>query len=66
MSAIFYSDPTEKKTAEKLIGILRDKGYDVATELIEAETFWEAEDYHQFYYEKKGSTPYCHIYKKKF
>ncbi|MDA3809689.1 MAG: bifunctional methionine sulfoxide reductase B/A protein [Spirochaetaceae bacterium] len=66
LSAIFYSDLKQKETAEKLIGILRDKGYDVVTELIQAETFWEAEDYHQFYYEKKGSTPYCHIYTKKF
>lgn len=66
LSAIFYRSDEQKKTAEKLITILKGKGFDVVTDLIEASTFWEAEDYHQFYYEKKGSTPYCHFYTKKF
>jgi len=66
LSAVFYKNDEQRETAEKLIGILKDKGYDVATELIETSVFWEAEDYHQFYYEKKGSTPYCHFYTKKF
>lgn len=65
-SVIFYQDQQQKETAEKLIGILEEKGYDVATELREAGTFWEAEDYHQDYYQKTGSSPYCHIYQKKF
>jgi len=65
-SVIFYQDQEQKETAEKLIGILEEKGYDVATELREAGTFWEAEDYHQDYYQKTGSSPYCHIYQKKF
>ncbi len=66
MSAVFFHNEKQKQTIEKLISILQDKGHSVVTELIEAGTFWEAEDYHQFYYEKKGSTPYCHIYTKKF
>jgi methionine-R-sulfoxide reductase/methionine-S-sulfoxide reductase len=65
-SAIFYSDDNQKKTAEKYIGILKDKGYKVATELRPASTFWQAEDYHQKYYQKNGKMPYCHIYKKIF
>jgi len=66
LSAVFYLSEEQKTTAEKLIAILREKGFDVVTEVIKASTFWEAEHYHQFYYEKKGSTPYCHIYTKKF
>jgi peptide methionine sulfoxide reductase msrA/msrB len=66
LSAIFYSSEGEKETAEKLIGILKGKGLNVVTQLIPAETFWEAEDYHQDYYEKKGAQPYCHFYQKKF
>lgn len=66
LSAVFYLNDEQKKIAEKLIAILKEKGFDVVTELIKASTFWEAEDYHQFYYEKKGSTPYCHVYRKKF
>lgn len=63
---IFYLDDEQKATAEKLIKILKDKGYDVATKVTPATTFWKAEDYHQNYYENKNGTPYCHVYKKKF
>jgi peptide methionine sulfoxide reductase msrA/msrB len=66
LSAVFYLSDEQRRTAEKLITILREKGFDVVTDLIEASTFWEAEDYHQFYYDKKGSSPYCHVYTKKF
>lgn len=65
-SAIFYTDDEQKQTAEKLIHILEDKGYQVATELARADTFWVAEDYHQDYYGKTGKIPYCHTYEKRF
>lgn len=66
LSAVFYFSEAEREIAEKLIGILRDKDLDVATQVIPAETFWIAEDYHQDYYVKKGAQPYCHFYQKKF
>lgn len=65
-SEVFYRDDEQKDTAEKLIGILENKGYDIATQVTEATTFWPAEDYHQDYYDNQGSTPYCHFYQKKF
>lgn len=65
-SVIFYLNDEQKTMAEKYIKILRDKGYSPATHLRPAEEFWEAEDYHQQYYEKKNGTPYCHIYQKIF
>jgi peptide methionine sulfoxide reductase msrA/msrB len=65
-SAIFYVDDAQKATAEKLIGILKAKGYKVVTELSKAGPFWEAEPYHQDYYGKNGQQPYCHVYEKKF
>lgn len=65
-SVIFYQDEQQKKIAEKLIAILTEKGYRVATRLEPATEFWSAENYHQDYYEKKHSTPYCHIYTKRF
>ncbi len=65
-SAIFYTDDEQKSKSEELIAILKEKGYDVVTKLIKAEKFWPAEDYHQDYYDKKDSTPYCHSYVKKF
>jgi len=66
LSCIFYNDAREREIAEKYIKKLTDKGYKVATMLKPASTFWKAEDYHQQYYEHKGSTPYCHVYKKIF
>jgi peptide methionine sulfoxide reductase msrA/msrB len=65
-SEIFYLNADQKETAQKLIGILEDKGYEVATRLSEATTFWKAEKYHQDYYLNKGSLPYCHGYTKRF
>lgn len=66
LSCIFYTDNSQKEIAEKYINILTQKGYKVATMLKPASTFWKAEDYHQDYYSKNGSTPYCHIYRKIF
>ncbi len=65
-SVVFYSTPEEKETAEKLIGILKEKGYKVVTEVKPVSTFWEAEGYHQDYYAHRGKTPYCHFYTKRF
>ncbi len=68
LSAIFYTNNKQYEIAKKLIAILEAKGYKVATKLIHSEEkpFWKAEKYHQQYYQKKGDTPYCHIYQKIF
>ena len=63
---IFYLDEKQKSETEEVIGLLRSKGYTVNTQLRPAEKFWEAEDYHQHYYDKTGGEPYCHIRVKKF
>lgn len=65
-SAVFYTNENQKKTAEKIIKILQEKGYKVATEISEAKTFWRAEEYHQKYYEKTGRSAECHARKKIF
>ena len=65
-SGIFYMNEYQRQIAQKLLNILRDKGYDIATELTRASEFYEAEKYHQDYYFDKGSTPYCHGYVKRF
>jgi peptide methionine sulfoxide reductase msrA/msrB len=65
-SEVFYVDDNQKSITEKLIGVLKGKGLKVATQLSMAGTFWEAEDYHQDYYNKTGKEPYCHIYTKRF
>ncbi len=65
-SAVFYVDEGQKETTEKLIEILKEKGYNVVTEVESAEAFWPAEDYHQDYYVSTGKQPYCHFYTKRF
>lgn len=65
-SAIFVANDSEREIAEDLIGILEAKGLDIATEVKDAATFWNAEGYHQDYYDNKGGTPYCHGYRKLF
>jgi peptide methionine sulfoxide reductase msrA/msrB len=65
-SEIFYLNEDQKQIAERLIKILSDKGFDIATRVTRADTFWEAENYHQDYYNKTGGEPYCHGYIKRF
>jgi len=68
LSAIFYNDEKEKECSESLIEILENKGYFVATKLIDATNipFYEAEDYHQDYYFVHNKVPYCHSYTRRF
>lgn len=66
LSAIFYSNGEEKEISEKLILDLENKGYKVATSLYELVPFYEAESYHQDYYERHQKVPYCHSYRKIF
>jgi peptide methionine sulfoxide reductase msrA/msrB len=66
LSVVFYADEMQKKTTEKLIGLLKSRGYAVVTQLRPAATFWKAEEYHQKYYEKENGTPYCHRPVKRF
>lgn len=66
LSAIFYLDDNQKRQAEQVIGLLKDKGINPVTKLLPATTFWPAEDYHQNYYEKQQKQPYCHTRRKIF
>ena len=65
-SVVFYLNDSQKAIANKLIKRLKGKGFKVATKLIPATIFWDAENYHQEYYEKGGGTPYCHKRVKRF
>ncbi|RKX20310.1 MAG: methionine sulfoxide reductase [Candidatus Zixiibacteriota bacterium] len=65
-SEIFYTNENQKKVAEKLIDILSDRGYKIATKLTQADRYWDAENYHQDYYQNNGKQPYCHIRREIF
>ena len=65
-SAVFYLHRGQKETAEKLVAALKEKGYDVKTEITGGGKFWPAEKYHQDYYNGNGKTPYCHVRREVF
>lgn len=64
-SAIFYHSEEQKKIAEKVMEKFeKEKIYDdpIVTEITAFSNFYEAEDYHQDYYENnKNSNSYCRI-----
>jgi len=66
LSAVFVSDQEERNTIERLIEILESKGLKIATKILPKAPFYSAEAYHQDYYERKGSKPYCHRRIKRF
>jgi peptide methionine sulfoxide reductase msrA/msrB len=66
LSAVFYRSRSEFDTAVRLIEILEAKGLKIATTLRGAAIFYPAEEYHQDYYVRKGSQPYCHAWVKRF
>lgn len=65
-SAVFYLGMEQKQIAEKLIDLLRQRGFKVVTEVTPASTFWAAEDYHQDYMTKNPNRPSCHIRVNRF
>lgn len=64
-SAIFTHDDDQQETAERFIAELEAEGaYDedeIVTEVEPLDTFYEAEEQHQDYYEKNPNDRYCSI-----
>ncbi len=65
-SAVFTTGADQRKVIDKLIGLLKKKGFKVATKVETAGVFWPAEGYHQDYYKRTRKAPYCHSYTKRF
>ena len=63
-SAVFYHDDAQKAAAEKMIAELtKNQAFgtkQIVTEIVPAQTFWKAEEYHQEYLKKHGLSS-CHI-----
>jgi peptide-methionine (S)-S-oxide reductase len=56
-SAIFFHNPAQESAAQASKERLRESGKysrEIVTEITPASRFWEAEEYHQRYLEKKG------------
>jgi methionine-S-sulfoxide reductase len=66
LSAVFVTGDDQRAVIEDLIRQLEARGYAVVTQIKPLAEFWPAEDYHQDWYVKKGSEPYCHGYVDRF
>ena len=63
-SAVFYHNAVQKQKAEYYIKkINEEKAYPrpVVTQVVPFTVFYKAEGYHQNYFSKNGSTPYCKL-----
>lgn len=63
-SAIFYIDKTQRLVAEAYISFLKKEKVfeeDIVTEIVKFDVFYEAEDYHQDYYDNNSTQPYCQV-----
>jgi peptide-methionine (S)-S-oxide reductase len=61
-SAIFYHTPEQQATAKQVIEELDTARFwddPIVTEVAPIATFYPAEDYHQEYFERNQSQPYC-------
>ena len=59
-SAVFYHDDEQREAVEGYIEELEGDVYDgIVTEVSPTEEFYEAEEYHQDYYESNPNQPYC-------
>jgi len=62
-SVVFYHSPEQEAQAKATIARLTAEKHfskPIVTQVIPAETFWRAEEYHQKYLEKRGAIS-CHI-----
>jgi peptide-methionine (S)-S-oxide reductase len=63
-SAVFFHSPEQEQQAKAKIEQLTNEGRykpkRIVTQVVPAETFWRAEEYHQRYLEKRGLAS-CHI-----
>lgn len=61
-SAIFYTNDDQKNQSLQIIQQLNESGAygnKIVTEVSPVTVFYEAEDYHQNYYNENGEQPYC-------
>jgi len=62
-SIVLYHDDEQRGQAEAYVEALQSQYDDeVVTEIEPLERFWEAEDYHQDYFEKNPQDAYCRMH----
>jgi peptide-methionine (S)-S-oxide reductase len=62
-SAIFYHDDAQRETAEQIIEDFATQLWDnpIVTEVKAFDVFYEAEGYHQQYFQNNRMQPYCQV-----
>lgn len=63
-SAIFYHNEEQKTIAQRIINEIQESGLwnsSVVTEVVPLTTFHPAENYHQDYFKRNPSQPYCQV-----
>ncbi len=63
-SVIFYNDEKQKETAEQVIKEIDQEkiwGGPIVTQLVPAQPFYKAENYHQEYFSNNPNQPYCRV-----
>ncbi|MDF2177781.1 peptide-methionine (S)-S-oxide reductase MsrA [Aliiglaciecola sp. CAU 1673] len=76
-SAIFYHDAEQKAEAEKIVAEISEQQVwpePVVTQIVEVNNYYQAEDYHQDYFNNNPQNQYCNMvvapklakFKKKF
>ena len=61
-SAIYYHDDEQRRVADEVVKEMTEAGVwddPIVTEIDPFDTFYEAEDYHQKYFQKNPFQPYC-------
>ncbi|WP_436929128.1 peptide-methionine (S)-S-oxide reductase MsrA [Halosimplex halobium] len=68
-SAVYYHDEEQKETVERFVHNLQGGGDfesyendEIVTEIAPLDTFWEAEEHHQDYYDKNPNDRYCQFH----
>lgn len=63
-SVIFYHTPEQERIAKEVIAEIEAAkvwGAPIVTEVVPFKTFYQAEEYHQEYFERNPHQPYCSI-----
>ncbi len=66
-SAIFFHSPEQEAAARASKKRLEQSGRlqrPIATEIVPAQEFWRAEEYHQQYFARRGIRAHCHLPQK--
>ena len=61
-SAVFCQDEAQRQSTQNMIARLNSEQIwqaPIVTQINGAEIFYQAEDYHQYYYDKNPNQPYC-------